>query len=47
MKEKTDILSIIIYYYRDEERMKNLWLNKKEFSKTLSLVMGVECKRSL
>ncbi|MEY9972693.1 hypothetical protein ABH966_003069 [Lysinibacillus sp. RC46] len=42
MKEKTDILSIIIYYYRDEERMKNLWLNKKEFSKTLSLVMEVE-----
>ncbi|MFC9538985.1 hypothetical protein ACFTQ7_03780 [Lysinibacillus sp. NPDC056959] len=42
MKENTDILSIIIYYYRDEERMKNLWLNKKEFSKILSLVMEVE-----
>lgn len=42
MRGKTDILSIIIYYYRDEERMKNLWSNKKEFSKILSLVMEVE-----
>lgn len=42
MKEKTNILSIIIYYYREEERMKNLWLNKNEFSSILSLVMEVE-----
>lgn len=41
MRGKTDILSTIIYYYRDEERMKNLWSNKKEFSKILSLVMEV------
>lgn len=42
MRGKTDILSIIIYYYRDEERMENLWSNKKEFSKIVSLVMEVE-----
>ncbi|MCM3342701.1 hypothetical protein M3650_29785 [Paenibacillus sp. MER TA 81-3] len=42
MRGKTDILSTIIYYYRDEERMRNLWSNKKEFSKILSLVMEVE-----